>query len=172
MGRQYILSLYPKNFGYSLGGYSHREHWSCTRWQRITLSKDQKYNRLPLLTTIFDYIVDKMTSITPIGSYSRLFEGRTTRIFCTSQQSNKACKEVNNSQAKSSRQSLNAVVIKDHEGKTPGSVPVCPSIRTRMRSASNFPCLRREENPGGRTGYLENYWNSFFVSPKCGKRMG
>jgi hypothetical protein len=27
-----------------------------------------------------------------------------------------------NSQAKSSRQSLNAVVIKDHEGKTPGYV--------------------------------------------------
>jgi hypothetical protein len=26
-----FLSLYPKNFGYSLEGYSHREHWSCTR---------------------------------------------------------------------------------------------------------------------------------------------
>jgi hypothetical protein len=44
----HILSLYPKNFGYSLGGYSHREHWSCTRWQWITLSK--KINRLPLST--------------------------------------------------------------------------------------------------------------------------
>jgi hypothetical protein len=31
-------------------------------------------------------------------------------------------KEINDSQAKSSRQSLNAVVIEDHEGKTPGSV--------------------------------------------------
>jgi hypothetical protein len=31
-------------------------------------------------------------------------------------------KEVNNSQAKSSQQSLNAMVIKGHEGKTPGSV--------------------------------------------------
>jgi hypothetical protein len=27
----YILSLYPKNFGYSLGGYSHRERWPRTR---------------------------------------------------------------------------------------------------------------------------------------------
>jgi hypothetical protein len=26
-----FLSLYPKKFGYSLGGYSHREHWSRTR---------------------------------------------------------------------------------------------------------------------------------------------
>jgi hypothetical protein len=43
------------------------------------------------------------------------------------------------------------------------------SIRTWMRSASNFLCLRRRENPGGRTGYPENYWNSFFLSPKCGK---
>jgi hypothetical protein len=31
-------------------------------------------------------------------------------------------KEINDSQAKSSRQSLNLVVIEDHEGKTPGSV--------------------------------------------------
>jgi hypothetical protein len=49
---------------------------------------------------------------------------------------------------------------------------VWPGIRTWMRSASNYSCLQREENPGGRTGYLENHWDSFFVSPKCGKRMG
>jgi hypothetical protein len=35
----------------------------------------------------------------------------------------------NDSQAKSSRQSLNAVVIKDHEGKTPGSV-MCGLVYT------------------------------------------
>jgi hypothetical protein len=49
---------------------------------------------------------------------------------------------------------------------------VWPGIRTWMRSASTYLCLRREENPGGRTGYLENHWDSFFVRPKCGKRMG
>jgi hypothetical protein len=49
---------------------------------------------------------------------------------------------------------------------------VWPDIRTWMRSAGVYPCLRREENPGGRTGYLENHWDPFFVSPKCGKRMG
>jgi hypothetical protein len=49
---------------------------------------------------------------------------------------------------------------------------VWPDIRTWMRSASTYPCLRREENPGGRTAYPENYWDSFFVSPKCDKRMG
>jgi hypothetical protein len=27
----YFLSLYPKTFGYSLGGYSHRERWPHTR---------------------------------------------------------------------------------------------------------------------------------------------
>jgi hypothetical protein len=26
-----FLSLYPKNFGHSLGGYSHRERWARTR---------------------------------------------------------------------------------------------------------------------------------------------
>jgi hypothetical protein len=49
---------------------------------------------------------------------------------------------------------------------------VWPGIRTSMRSASNYLCLQCEKNPGGRTGYPENHWNSFFVSPKCGKRMG
>jgi hypothetical protein len=47
-----------------------------------------------------------------------------------------------------------------------------PGIRTWMRSAGMYLCLRRKENPGGRTGYPENHWDSFFVSPKCGKRMG
>jgi hypothetical protein len=41
-----------------------------------------------------------------------------------------------------------------------------------MRSASTYPCLQREENPGECTRYPENHWDSFFVSPKCGKRMG
>jgi hypothetical protein len=58
-------------------------------------------------------------------------------------------------------QNSNAVI--HHEGKTPGSI-FCGS-------AGMYPCLRREENPGGRTGYPENHWDSFFVSPKCGKRM-
>jgi hypothetical protein len=48
---------------------------------------------------------------------------------------------------------------------------VRPSIRTWMRSAGMYPCLQREENPGGRTGYPENHWDSFFISPKCGKRL-
>jgi hypothetical protein len=49
---------------------------------------------------------------------------------------------------------------------------VWPDIRTWMRSAGMYPCLRREENPGERTGYPKNHWDSFFVRPKCGKRMG
>jgi hypothetical protein len=49
---------------------------------------------------------------------------------------------------------------------------VWPSIRTWMRSAGMYPYQRCEENSGGRTGYPENYWDSFFVSPKCGKRVG
>jgi hypothetical protein len=48
---------------------------------------------------------------------------------------------------------------------------VWPGIRTWMRYAGTYPCLRREENPGGRTGHPGNHWDSFFVSPKCGKRM-
>jgi hypothetical protein len=49
---------------------------------------------------------------------------------------------------------------------------VWPGIRAWMRSAGMYPCLRHEENPGGCTGYPENHWDSFFISPKCGKRVG
>jgi hypothetical protein len=35
-----------------------------------------------------------------------------------------------------------------------------------------FHVYDAKKNPGGRTGYPENYWNPFFVSPKCGKRLG
>jgi hypothetical protein len=48
---------------------------------------------------------------------------------------------------------------------------VWPGIRTWMRSAGMYLCLRREENPGGRTGYLENHWDSFFVRLECDKRL-
>jgi hypothetical protein len=30
----------------------------------------------------------------------------------------------------------------------------------------------RRKNSGGHTRYPENHWDLFFVSPKCGKRMG
>jgi hypothetical protein len=38
-------------------------------------------------------------------------------------------RKISDSQAKSSRQSLNAVIIKDHEGKTPGSI-LCGLVYT------------------------------------------
>jgi hypothetical protein len=60
----------------------------------------------------------------------------------------------------------------DREGKTLGSVlcglvyaPGCALLVT-------FRVYDAKKNPGGRTRYPENYWNSFFVSPKCGKRLG
>jgi hypothetical protein len=49
---------------------------------------------------------------------------------------------------------------------------VWPGIRIWIRSASVYPCLQYEENPGGCIGYLENHWDPFFVRPKFGKRMG
>jgi hypothetical protein len=51
------LSLYSKTFNYSLGGYSHWEHWSCTR------------NIDYWLEAIIDFIVNNMNihCFTPIG---------------------------------------------------------------------------------------------------------
>jgi hypothetical protein len=64
------------------------------------------------------------------------------------------------------------MIEKDHEGKTSRSVlhglvyaPGCVLLVI-------FRIYDAKKNPGGCTGYLENYWNPFFVSPKCGKRLG
>jgi hypothetical protein len=35
-----------------------------------------------------------------------------------------------------------------------------------------FHVYDAKKNPGGRTGYPKNYWNPFFISPQCGKRLG
>jgi hypothetical protein len=59
-----------------------------------------------------------------------------------------------------------------HEGKTPRSV-LCGPVYAH--GCALLVCIRvydTKENPGGRTGYPENHWDSFFVNPKYGKRMG
>jgi hypothetical protein len=67
---------------------------------------------------------------------------------------------------------LDAMIETDREGKTPGFVmrglvyaPGCVLLVT-------FRVYDAKKNPGGRIGYPENYWNSFFVSPKYGKILG
>jgi hypothetical protein len=85
-------------------------------------------------------------------------------------QSNKVAKY--NSRVASSRQDLNVVVEIYHEGKTPGSV-LCGPVDAHGCALLVCICVYdAKKNPSGRTGYPENYWDSFFVSPKCGKRMG
>jgi hypothetical protein len=84
-------------------------------------------------------------------------------------QSNKAAKY--NSRVASSRQNLNAVVEIYHEGKIPGSI-LCGPVYAHGCALLVCICVYdTKKNPGGRTGYLENHWDSFFVNPKCGKRL-
>jgi hypothetical protein len=91
-------------------------------------------------------------------------------MFCILKQSNKAA--TYDSQVASPRQNLNVVIEIYHEGKTPGSVlrglvyahGCALLVRIRVYDA--------KKNPDGRTWYPENHWDSFFISPKCGKRMG
>jgi hypothetical protein len=85
------------------------------------------------------------------------------------EQSNKAA--TYDSRVASSRKNSNAVIEICHEGKTPGSV-LCGPVYAH--GCALLICIRiydAKKNPGGRTGYPENHCDSFFVSPKCGKRM-
>jgi hypothetical protein len=112
---------------------------------------------------------DSVNVITPIGSEFLLSHDYITQIFCELDQSNKAA--TYDSGVASSRQNLNAVIEIYHEGKTPGSVLCGPAY---AHGCALLVCIRvygAKKNPGGRTGYPKNHWDSFFVSPKYGKRM-
>jgi hypothetical protein len=52
----YFLEPIPKNFGHSLGGYSHREHWARTRWYLFMSTEAKKVKE------------QSESSITPIRS--------------------------------------------------------------------------------------------------------
>jgi hypothetical protein len=107
--------------------------------------------------------------VTPIGSEVFINHGYITQIFWRLEQSKKAA--MYDSQVASSRQNLNAMVEIYHDGKTPGSI-LCGPVY--VHGCALLVCIHvyeAKKNPGGRTGYPENHWDSFFVSPKCGKRM-
>jgi hypothetical protein len=64
------------------------------------------------------------------------------------------------------------MIVQSHEGKTSGSVLCGLVYAPGCALLVNFRIHDAKKNPGVRTGYPENYWNPFFVSPKCGKRLG
>jgi hypothetical protein len=101
-----------------------------------------------------------MNIITTIGSEVFINHGYITRIFYVLDQSNKAAKH--NSRVVSSRQNLNAVVEIYHEGKTPGSVLCGPVYAHGCALLVCIHVYDAKKNPGGRTGYPENHWDSFF----------
>jgi hypothetical protein len=111
-----------------------------------------------------------INDVTPIRSEVFINHDYITRIFCRLEQSNKAA--MYDSRVMSSRQNLNAVVEIYHDGKTPGSVLCGPVYAHGCALLVCIHVYDTKKNPGGRTRYPENHWDSFFISPKCGKRMG
>jgi hypothetical protein len=122
MRKQYIWAYTRKTFDYSLEGYSHREHWSCTRWQCIMLVKDDKYHRLIGQQTSSTILSTKWHRLLPSGVIRDYLKEKELEDFSHFNNQTRLARKINDSQAKSSRRSLNVVVIKDHEGKTPRSV--------------------------------------------------
>jgi hypothetical protein len=64
------------------------------------------------------------------------------------------------------------MIVKDHEGKTSGSILHGLVYAHECALLVNFRIHDAKKNPGGRTGYPEKYWSPIFVSPKCGQRLG
>jgi hypothetical protein len=64
------------------------------------------------------------------------------------------------------------MVITDHEGKTPGSILCGLVYALECALLVIFPIYDAKKNIGGHTGYPDNYWNPFFVRPKCDKILG
>jgi hypothetical protein len=127
-----VLSLYPKKFGYSLGGYSHwercrtpdrkkstKEGWEVAMKNQL-VDKWFRNNRLHFVNNKLRlYCRQNKDRLLPSGAiYEEL--KRITRLFHILKQSNKAA--TYDSQVASSRQNLNTVVKIYHKGKTPGSI--------------------------------------------------
>jgi hypothetical protein len=64
------------------------------------------------------------------------------------------------------------MIVKDHEGKTSGSILHGLVNAHECALLVNFHIHDVKKNLAGRTGYPEKYRNPIFVSPKCGKKMG
>jgi hypothetical protein len=110
---------------------------------------------------------------TPIGRKPILVKDCATQRFSVLKHSNKAETITKyDSRVASSQQNSNAMIETGHEGKTAGSVLCGQVYAPGCALLVIFRVYDAKKNPGGRTGYPENYWNSFFVSHKCGKRLG
>jgi hypothetical protein len=64
------------------------------------------------------------------------------------------------------------MIVKDHEGKTSGSVLYGLVYAHECALLVNLCIHDVKKNPVGRTRYPEKYWNPIFVCPKCSKRLG
>jgi hypothetical protein len=97
-------------------------------------------------------------------------QGWTNRIFLELKQSNKAA--TYDSRVVSSRQNLNAMIETYHEGKTPRSV-LCGLVYAH--GCALLEIIRVYDMKKilvDALGTLRTTGTHFFVSPKCGKRMG
>jgi hypothetical protein len=84
-----------------------------------------------MIKNIIDYFVDNNLRLycrqinidySQRELFTIIWRKNNSKILHISTVKPRLAKEINDSQAKSSRQSLNVVVIKDHKGKTPGSI--------------------------------------------------
>jgi hypothetical protein len=64
------------------------------------------------------------------------------------------------------------MIVKDHEGKTSGSILHGLVYAHEYALLVNFCVYDTKKNLGGLTGYPKHYWNPVFVSPKYSKRLG
>jgi hypothetical protein len=134
---------------------------------------DNRKHRL-LIEIAIDFIVNKITLeevLLPSGEICDLLKNNST-IFGIETVKQGWSNQNYDARVASSRQNLNAMIATDHEGKTPGSVLCGLVYAPRCALLKKFRVYDAKKNPGGRTEYPENYWNPFFVSPKCGKRLG
>jgi hypothetical protein len=114
-----LLSLYSKQFDYSLGGYSHRERWSCTRWSW----KYQLHNKNKISTSSA-MIKNPMMNST-IHSHREGFATswrRQLKDFRHWNSQTKAHDKILILKPLHRDKVLECRGRKDHEGKTPGSI--------------------------------------------------
>jgi hypothetical protein len=172
--KQIFLILYPKKFEYSLEGYSYRKRWSCTQLSTLQARRQNYRTRIGVNYRLHCQQIN-------IGHWYSLIHSH-PEGFSTSRRKQPEDFGYWNSQTRLTTKlwfsscvvainSLNAMVVKDHEGKTSGSVLYGLVYAHECTLLVNFRIHNAKKNPSGCTGYLEKYWNLVFGSPKCGKRL-
>jgi hypothetical protein len=153
---EYTFEPILKKFDYTLGGYSHRERWSCTRWRW----KYQLRNRSKISTSsaVIEHLMRKSTIHSHREGFATSWR-KQPKDFGYWNSQTKLPTNIMILKPRHRDKKLECRGRKDHEGKTSRSVLHGLVYAHECALLVNFRIHNMKKNPGGCTRYPKKYWN-------------